>query len=84
LDNAELRYVCPICGWPRLLDDAADRKETICICCGTQFGMALFDEDYPELRQRWFDKGMTFKHAERRPEGWDPIAQLRAAGLPTP
>jgi hypothetical protein len=77
-------YTCPICGWTGLPDDPEERVETICACCDTQFGALIFGDDYPELRQKWFDSGMPFTYLDEIPDHWDPVAQLRAAGLPTP
>lgn len=79
LDRPMSHFVCPVCGYPNL--DEAPRSPSnggsyeICPSCGFEFGVS--DDDlgftYAEWRQRWIDFGMKW--------GWDPVRQLRDAGL---
>lgn len=83
------RFVCPVCGWPGLTEPprspAGGGSYEICPSCGFEFGVS--DDDlgftYAEWRQRWIDFDMRWDSAdiEPPPDDWDPVRQLRDAGL---
>ena len=90
--NSEL-MTCPVCGYRPLFEDpwtGGSPSDEICPCCGTQFGyddaaggdVERRREVYGELRRRWVAAGFPWSSRSRRPpDGWDPIAQMEAAGL---
>ena len=75
-------YVCPVCGYPGLVDPPADYN--ICECCGTEFGYHDFTASHDELRRRWIEAGAHW-HSRSVPEPplWSAAVQLRRAGLPS-
>lgn len=81
-----LNYTCPVCGWPEMEEPAYDEFGSssfeICRCCGTQFGYQDARRTHAELRAEWISGGMRWSSkAAQQPAGWDPVAQLRAAGF---
>lgn len=77
------RFTCPVCGWPDLADDPLLETFEICPCCATEFGNDDLGRTHDDLREQWIHRGMHFWQQEREPADWNPVAQLRAAGLPT-
>lgn len=84
--------LCPVCGYELgfLPWEGASASDEICPCCFIQFGYddcAGGDQKerpniYEKWRTGWVLKGMKWHSKRRRPpEGWDPIAQLRAIGV---
>src|SRR3954454_23354100 len=79
-------YTCPVCGFPGLTEPPMSRSGggsyEICPSCGFQFGVDDEDrgETYAGWRERWIAEGMPWRSASPAPAGWDPRAQLRAAG----
>jgi hypothetical protein len=55
----------------------------ICPCCGFESGYDGVEEvHFQQYRRRWIASGMPwFSSIDRPPEGWDPIEQLKRAGL---
>ncbi|HZT14009.1 MAG TPA: hypothetical protein VFA29_14515 [Candidatus Baltobacteraceae bacterium] len=56
----------------------------ICPSCGFEFGYHddLKGYSYEEWRKKWIQGGMKFwSKRDTVPRDWDPVAQLRAAGL---
>ena len=84
--NAET-YTCPVCGYPGL--DSPPYRDglafwDICPSCGTEFGNNDANRTHEQLREAWIAKGMPWwstSPRDPRPEGWDPAAQLTAAGF---
>lgn len=87
-------YTCPVCGYPELANQpwnehGRNASFEICPCCGIQFG----NDDLPmedtitiaELHDKWRDKwiegGMKYVYPRTKPDGWNPIVQLKKAGL---
>jgi hypothetical protein len=83
-----------VCGYPGLDEspyDYANPTYEICPCCGIEFGYedsAPTPEEWParckELRDKWIKDGANWWAAvagEEPPDGWDPIEQMRKAGL---
>lgn len=84
---------CPVCGYPELDEPpyypggtagALLGSHEICPSCGYEFGYT--DDDlgisHEEWRKRWIARGMPWRSSVRPPPpGWDPAAQLRAAGF---
>jgi tetratricopeptide (TPR) repeat protein len=83
-DTLPTRYTCPICGFPGLyqppFNAAGDGSFEICPCCGLQFGYTCLARSPWSLRQEWLRRGGPWRHPPAPPD-WDPIAQLRRAGL---
>jgi rubredoxin len=82
---SEQRFTCPVCGFAGLtephVDPTGSPTYSICPCCGTHFGADDFEHSHDELRDKWVADGMQWwSQNEPAPEGWDPHAQLRAAG----
>jgi hypothetical protein len=77
---------CPVCGYPDLFEPAYDEHGyssfEICPCCGIEFGYHDHTLTHRELRRRWIEAGMRCWSTSRLPpEGWNPIEQLRSAGM---
>lgn len=77
------RHTCPVCGFPYLHEppyDPTDVPESpsyeICPSCGFEFGHSEGICSIAEWRTRWLDKGMPWSSSTRRPDDWDPLAQL--------
>ena len=83
-----MSYVCPVCGWPELMDPPHSESNgpsfEICPCCGFQFG---YDDDdqgftYAAWRERWIQNGMTWwSNGRPASPAWDARQQLARAGL---
>ena len=84
-----MNYVCPVCGYDELTEPPYDDLDLrtsssfeICPCCGTEFGYTDSNLSHDALRAQWIMVGMTWHFASHeRPKGWEPTAQLRAAGF---
>lgn len=80
-------YTCPVCGWAGLEDPPYNRfgnpDYDICPCCGVEYGYQDADGNHARLRALWIEEGMIWHHPGSAPPpvGWDPIAQLNAAGF---
>ena len=79
------RNLCPVCGYPDLLEPAVlpegDPSFEICVCCGTEFGVDDHDKTYDDLRAAWIERGLVWwSKSAPPPEGWDGRKQLEAAG----
>jgi hypothetical protein len=83
-------YTCPVCGYPRLINDPDDLLHEICPSCGIQFGLhtpgpgadpVMTAEIYARWRQKWTDSGMQYHGPEPPPPGWNPEQQLRNIGI---
>jgi len=75
-----MSYQCPVCGY----NEMAQPPENFYICpsCGTEFENDDFEVSHANLRERWLDLGAPwFSKAVPRPNEWNPISQLRAAGF---
>lgn len=83
-------YTCPVCGYPELAEPAYDAYDCssfeICPSCWTEFG---YDDFYADrnradvhlmMRKKWLADGAPW-HFGTPPENWDPLDQLRKAGL---
>lgn len=69
-----LSYLCPICGF---LLPYPPRDFNICPSCGTEFDADTVEYSIDELRQAWFDRGLTWTSAViTQPAHFDPIEQL--------
>jgi hypothetical protein len=61
----------------------------VCACCGFEFG---FDDNpgtaepqsFEAYRLGWRDDGCRWFDATKRPEGWSPVEQAKAAGISWP
>lgn len=74
-----MTYTCPVCGYDKLEEPAANHN--ICECCGTQFGYHDLRFTHAELRERWVDGGMKWYSLYiEPPQGWNPVSQLLRAG----
>jgi transcription elongation factor Elf1 len=75
-------YRCPVCGYPDLQKPPiglADGSGVICPSCGFDFAVEADDDSYEAWRASWLSRGTPWSSASlSRPDGWDPIAQLRA------
>lgn len=79
-------YTCPVCGWAGLTDPPYNQHGhagfDICPCCYVEFGYEDATGDYARLRSEWIESGMSWhSRVVPRPQDWDPIAQLKAAGF---
>jgi hypothetical protein len=74
---SELRFTCPVCGWPALEENPEHRLYNICPSCGTEFGYD--DPKYYELRRKeWLELGVWWcGDIERKPDNWDMQEQLK-------
>lgn len=75
-----MRYICPVCGYPKLPYPPADYH--ICPCCSTEFGNDDADHSHARLREMWVAGGAVWFFG-RAPEHWNPWSQLIGAGLYT-
>jgi transcription elongation factor Elf1 len=78
-------FTCPVCGFSGLhephVDPTGSPTYSICPCCGVHFGADDVSKTHAELRREWIDSGMAWwSENESAPKGWDPRAQLEAAG----
>lgn len=63
----------------------------ICACCGTEFGYqdnvpgddpSELSTEHRSIRNQWISDGSKWHSTVTQPPaGWDPVAQLHAAGL---
>lgn len=73
-------HTCPVCGYDAL--EFPPRDYSICACCGTEFGYDDRILTHEDLRRDWFLGGYQWFDVDAPPPAnWDPVAQLRAAGL---
>lgn len=77
-----------MCGYPHLTEPPYNEhgcaSHDICPCCGTQFGYDDAKRSHMQLRRRWALRGMKWWNEFEPPSGWNPAAQLEAAGLAVP
>jgi len=74
-----MTYTCPVCAVGGMEDPPHDYN--ICPCCGTEFDYDDHAHGYLELRNAWLARGGPwFSTATKPPRGWNPYAQLVAAG----
>lgn len=85
-------YTCPVCGYPELAEPAYDAYNCssfeICPSCGVEFGNDDFHISLPRaethrlLREKWIADGtLWWSTTQPPPPDWDPLDQLRKAGL---
>lgn len=75
-----MNYLCPVCSYPDLHEPPEDYS--ICPCCGTEFENDDAYTSHTELRTLWLIRQAPwFSRFTPAPDGWDPIEQLRKAGL---
>ncbi|CCV64847.1 hypothetical protein BN85412700 [Alteracholeplasma palmae J233] len=81
-------YICPVCGYPNLKEEAYDEKnipsDEICPCCGFQFG---YDDNYDLehlskyhtiWRDNWIKNGAEwFSRRNLKPSDWDLKDQMK-------
>jgi hypothetical protein len=77
------KYICPICGYSDLnyepFDKSGNPSDTICSCCGYQFGYELSRPDTNlilQLRQNWISKNCPFFDISK-PKNWELESQLK-------
>jgi hypothetical protein len=80
------KITCPICGHIGLSRQVRDTRgypsREICHCCGFEIGYEDAGRTHQELRDDWIRGGMVgFYPPDKSKEDWDPIQQLKAAGL---
>ncbi len=92
----EEKHVCPVCGWPGLLEEAYSPGSRpgillgsyeICSCCRYEYGVTDADRGITQehWRQQWIDEGTPWRSTEEDPPAeWDPRAQLRSIGYEIP
>lgn len=86
-------FACPVCGYPDFDEPPwngdGSPSYDICPSCGVEFGYRDFGQDELQrrdrwriLRQKWIEDGMQWSSSvEPLPPEWDPVRQLKAAGL---
>jgi hypothetical protein len=92
VDTLDKKSFCPVCGYrledPLWQEDSP--SDEICPSCGTQFGyddeaggdLAKRQAIYRSRRNAWVDHGMKwYSRGISRPPNWNPVEQLRLAGL---
>jgi hypothetical protein len=84
--SARMVHTCPVCGFTELAEAAYDNAGCasfeICPSCGTEFGYHDAKESHAELRKRWLAAGAPWSsRAIPSPPNWDPLQQLRIAGM---
>jgi len=73
----ELKNICPICGFDKLLEPPSDNfgnpSHEICPCCNFEYGFDDSSEGYSfdEYRSRWINDGFKFASEEDKPINWD-------------
>ncbi len=89
------KYLCPVCGFPGFDEPTHDEewrgKHDICSSCGCQFGYTDAAPDaegtqseHVIIRKLWIDEGMPWRGSpDEKPIGWDPVRQMRDAGIKT-
>ncbi|MEY8346871.1 hypothetical protein AALF16_00900 [Bacillus cereus] len=61
-----MTYICPVCGYDGLeeqaYDEDGDSSYEICFCCGFEYGFDDLDQGYSfeQYRQEWVEQGMCF------------------------
>ncbi len=86
------RVGCPVCGYPEVdvLDEHGCTTFEICDCCGAESGYAFdakaSEEQLSALRKDWLygRAAKWWSTIAKPPAGWDPLAQLKSAGLRVP
>jgi hypothetical protein len=89
-----MNFSCPVCGWDRLFESAWEGPSASyenCPSCGTEFGYhddAIAPESqsrgetHAQLRRRWILAGHPWSSVSQpKPQEWNPVEQLRSAGL---
>ncbi|MFM8930704.1 MAG: hypothetical protein ACKOS8_02355 [Gemmataceae bacterium] len=90
--DAVKKNICPVCGYCLNFVpwDGELPADEMCPCCGLQFGYDDFGGSSPEGRQliydtwrvKWINSGMKWQSVGiSAPQIWDPILQLKTAGL---
>ena len=78
-------FICPVCGYNGLEEPAyTDGVASFVICpsCGTEFGYDDATTSHAVLRQKWIEYGMRWWLEQfSPPHGWNPVEQLKRAGL---
>lgn len=76
-------YICPICGYDKLMDEPYDKDGNpsyeICFCCGFEFG---YDDDsegitFDIYRKDWIKQGAKWFDIKYKPEDWSIQEQLK-------
>lgn len=74
---------CPVCGYSKM-EFPATRFDTICACCGTQFGYDDCTRSHASLRKDWIKRGCLYFDFRVEPKDWSRHAafkQMRQANL---
>ncbi|EYR63646.1 hypothetical protein N866_19135 [Actinotalea ferrariae CF5-4] len=81
-----MTYVCPVCGFPELMEpprsaSTGSGSYEICPACGFEFGVTDDDKGctYESSRSRWIEAGMPWTSSpwHEPPPGWDPRYQIK-------
>lgn len=83
---------CPVCGYPHItvFDDDGNTTFEICPSCGCEAGYhyqpGSSAAHLEKHRRAWMvDRHCAWWDAPHKPPpGWDPIEQMRQAGIPIP
>ncbi|WP_154890075.1 hypothetical protein [Longibaculum muris] len=78
-----MKYICPICGYDKLLEPPYDEYNNpsyeICPCCGFEYGFDDQDQnfDFIAYRENWLLSGAKWFLPQEKPDNWDLSAQLK-------
>jgi hypothetical protein len=80
------KYICPICGYPNLLEPPCDPSGAasfeICPCCGGELGYNNATIKGLEIyRNQWLATGAHWFDESLRPVNWDIQKQLSNIGI---
>lgn len=83
---------CPVCGYSEItvLDNFYCETHEICEICGTQSGLEYQKfstiEHLNKLRHEWLYKNKGAWRGDKKsiPENWNPINQMKEAGIEIP
>lgn len=78
---------CPVCGYAEItaFDEFGLTTFEICDCCGCESGYdydgETNNEHLEKLRAHWIIDNKCKFWSKKAPKGWDPIHQLKEAGI---
>ncbi len=78
----EVKYVCPICGFPELSEPPRNEfgvpSFDMCNCCGVEFGYEdCTPDEIIKYREKWIKDGCKWALEDDKPANWSLEEQLK-------
>lgn len=79
-----MNYICPICGFDKLVippyDEKGNESYDICLCCAFEYGVDDFNYGlvnvFERYRMDWINEGAKWFYPSLRPVNWNLDKQL--------